>query len=74
MTKQKVLSSNMAASPLSFGSLGIGHKPPIFFKELYSNIKLLLEQQEKNIEELPRREEQTIVGCSDFFKMRRKNF
>ena len=32
------------------------------FKELYSNMKLLLEQQEKNIEELPRREEQTIVG------------
>ena len=29
MAKQKVLSSNMAATPLSFGSLGIGCKPPI---------------------------------------------
>ena len=29
MTKQKVLSSSMAAASLSFGSLGIGCKPPI---------------------------------------------
>ena len=29
MTKEKVLSSNMAATPLSSGSLGIGCKPPI---------------------------------------------
>ena len=28
-TRQKVLSSNMAATPLSFGSLCIGCKPPI---------------------------------------------
>ena len=32
MTKQKVLSSNMAATPLSFGSLGIGYKPPLFVR------------------------------------------
>ena len=30
MTKQNVLSSNMAATPLSFGSPGIGCKPRIF--------------------------------------------
>ena len=29
MTKQKVLSSNVPATPLFFGSLGIGSKPPI---------------------------------------------
>ena len=29
MTKRKVLSSNMAATPLSFGFLGIGYKSPI---------------------------------------------
>ena len=29
MTKQKVLSSNMAATPLSFGSPGIGCKPSL---------------------------------------------
>ena len=41
MTKQKVLSSNMAATPFSFGSLGIGCKPPIV-KCLYDRTKSLV--------------------------------
>ena len=46
MTKQKVPSSNMAATPLSFGSLGIGYKPPIKrFTKQCNNNKIKVERK-----------------------------
>ena len=45
-TKQKVLSSSMAATPLSFGSLGIGYKPPT---EAVGNKEWLLDTKSETI-------------------------
>ena len=41
MTKQNVLSSNVAATPLSFGSPGIGCKPRIVSRLNY-NLEMLV--------------------------------